>query len=142
MKCVYLILTSASSPQFKKRNKNSTLNILNEFANANDYMLSFYKNQTPPFPHKFQFSVRLVHAATLLLFYRKVCKSFHKCLVLELKHFKQKLPEGSHALSLSKALTQDNKEPDSWVSRPNLQPTSLCGQMGYIQGCWGSWHDH
>lgn len=120
MGSVYLILTSASPPHFKKRIENSTLNIFHKFANANNYVSSFHKNQSPSFPHKYQFPARLVHAAALCLFNR-LCQSFHNCLVLELEHFKQNPPEGSHALPLSKALVWFKKEPDSWASSLNLQ---------------------
>lgn len=72
--------------------------------------LSFCRMPSLSFSHKCQFSVRSVHAATWSLLNR-LCKSFHNCLVLELKHFKQKLPEESHVLPLlSKALAQFKKK--------------------------------
>lgn len=72
--------------------------------------LSFCRMPSLSFSHKCQFSVRSVHAATWSLLNR-LCKSFHNCQVLELKHFKQKLPEESHVLPLlSKALAQFKKK--------------------------------
>lgn len=63
-------------------------------------------------------------AATLSLLNR-LCKSFCNCLVLELEHFKQKLPEESYALPLSKALARFKKKLLGIITEPAKYPESL-----------------
>lgn len=121
---VYLILTSTSLPHFKRINKNSTLNIFTKFATAKNTTLSFCKIQSLSFSHKWQFSVRSVHAAALSLLNR-LCKFFHNCLVLELEHLKQKLLEESHALPFSKALAWFKKNLLGIITEPAKYPESL-----------------
>lgn len=121
---VCLILAAASLPHFKRINKNSTLNIFHKFAAANNTTLSFGRIQSLSFSHKCQFSIGSVHAATWSLYLNRLCKSFHNCLVLELKHSKQKLSEESHALPLSKALASFIKNLLGITTEPAKYPES------------------
>lgn len=92
---------SISSPFQENKQKLNT--IFHEFPTANNTTSSFCKIQSLSFSQECQLFVRSVHAAALSLLNR-LCKSFCNCLVLEQEHFKQKIPEESHALPLSKAL--------------------------------------
>lgn len=158
---VYLILTSASLPHFKRINENATLNIFHKSAAANNTTSSFCKTHSLSISHKCQFSIRSVHAATLSLLNR-LCKSFHNCLVLELELFKQKLPEESHFCLFPELwlgfkrtwllgiITEPAKYPESLLSKDLLTPlkpecqTAMCSMNILLTFCssWELQQDH